>query len=128
MNPISTAEMIALRAEVAAAACDTPCTIKRPVKTPDGRLTNTVTYSTIATVNCGIKATTVTNLRSSHALTQEQINLFGVQVVWEINFPWGTNVQAQDHLFIGSDELVALIDVSLQSYSTLNTMIAGEIK
>jgi hypothetical protein len=128
MLAVSAAEMAALRADVAAAACDTSCVIKRKVATPDGRLTNTEVYNTVATVLVGIKSPTVAAMRSSRGMTQELIELIGSQTIWEINFPFGTDVRHQDHLVIGADTMVVLVDISQQSYSTLVTVIAGEIK
>ncbi len=121
MKPISASELAGLRTEVAAAACDTSCIVKRPVLTPDGRLTNTVTYSTITTVKVGMKQPT----SAQCALFAQKI---GNSVAWQVKFPVGTDVLSGDHLVIGSNTLVVEADLSPQSYSTLNTYLAVEIK
>jgi hypothetical protein len=121
MNPISSAELAALRAEVAAAACDQSCIVKRPIKTPDGRLSNTVTLTTIGTISVGMKQPT-TGQATLYA------SLLANQVAWQLKFPSGSNVQAGDHLFIGSDVLIAQVSLTPQSYSTLDTWLAVEHK
>jgi hypothetical protein len=121
MKPISAAEMASLRADIAALACDTSCIVKRPVLTPDGRLTNTVTLSTITTVNVGMK-------QPSAAQCALFAGKIGNSVAWQVKFPTGTDVQSGDHLVIGSNTLVVEADLSPQSYSTLNTYLAVEIK
>src|SRR5690349_20836419 len=99
MNPISTAEMTALRAEVAAASLDLDCTIKRAATTKDSWGTERETLNTVSSTKAGMKAPKATTLEA-YALR------IGSKLAWEINFTYGTDVREQDHLFIGSDEMV----------------------
>ncbi len=121
MNPIATAELTSLRAEIAAAACDTSCTIKRQTTTADGLGSGSGTYTTVSTVNVGLKPPNATQL-------QAYDYMIGASKAWMVKFPYGTDVREQDHLVIGSDTLVVQSDVSLSSYSALTMMLAVEVK
>jgi len=119
MNPISSAEMTALRAEVAAAALDLDCTIKRPPRTPDAWGSQSGNLATLVTTKAGMKSPRATTL-------EVYADRIGSKKAWEVNFTYGQDVQEQDHLFIGSAEMVVQAILSVQSYSTLTTVLATE--
>jgi hypothetical protein len=121
MKPISAAEMASLRADVAALACDTSCVVKRKTSTKDAWGTRTESFSTVTTVNVGLKSP------AAHEL-QVYAYMIGSSKAWMVKLPYGTDVRTQDHLILGSDTLVVQADVSLSSYSTLTTMLAVEFK
>src|ERR1022692_1662252 len=112
MKPISAAELTSLRADVPAVACDTSCAIKRKTRTSDGYGTGTESFSTVATVNAGLKSPTARDL-------QAFAYLIGSLKAWIVHFPYGTDVRTQDHLVMGSDTLVVQANVSLSSYSSM---------
>lgn len=120
MNPISAAEMTALRSEVATASLDLDCTIKRPAKTSDAWGTNAEpTLNTVTSTKAGMKSPTPATLET-------YASRIGAKLAWEINFTYGTDVQEQDSLFIGSDKMIVQAILSQQSYSTLTTVLATE--
>jgi hypothetical protein len=120
MNPISSAEMALMRADVAA-LLDLDCTIKRPTKTKDAWGTDTEVLNTISPN--GLKA----GMRSPKATTLE-IHAFriGSKLAWEVDLPYATDVAELDHIIIGSDEMVVQALLSVQSYNTLTTVLATE--
>lgn len=119
--PPTAAEMAQIRADVAAIVFDTSCTIKRPVKTPDGRMTNTEVDTTIATVNVGIKSPTVSQATL-------YAGLIGSQIAWMVSMPYGTDCTSGDHLYTSSNRMIVQADLSPQSYSSMNTVLAVEIE
>lgn len=118
MNPISADEMTALRADVGA-TLDLDCTIKRPPGTPDAWGSQGGSLATIAMVKSGMKSPRATTL-------EVYADRIGSKKAWEVNFTYGEDVQEQDHLFIGSAEMVVQAILSEQSYSTLTTVLATE--
>ena len=120
MNAVSSTELTAMRAEVAAATCDTACIVKRKATTVDGFGTSTVVYNTASTTKVGLRSPNSKEL----ALYAEMI---GASKAWMVRFAWGYDVRELDHLVIGSDTLIVQADVSLSSYSALTTMLAMEV-
>jgi hypothetical protein len=119
--PPTAAEMAQIRADVAAVALDLSCQIQRKAVTSDGMGQGSEVYNTVATVNVGMISPSATHL-------QNYDYLIGALSTWQVNFPYGTDVRAQDHLVIGSDTLVVQVNLSLQSYSSLTTVLASEVK
>jgi hypothetical protein len=123
MNPISAAELTALRAEVPVAALDTSCAIQRrsSTVTSDGMAQNVAPFSTIATVGAGMKQPSAQHLANYDYLVS------GLST-WEVHFAYGTDVRVGDHLVMGSDTLVVQADLSLSSYTTIKCVLASEVK
>jgi len=119
MNPISNAEITALRAEVAAAALDLDCTIQRPPMTPDAWGSRSGEPVTVVTVKAGMKSPTP-------AVLEAYADRIGAKLAWQVNFTYGTDVRELDHLVIGTDTMVVQAILSQQSYSTLTTVLATE--
>lgn len=115
------AEMAQLRADVAAIALDLDCVIQRATPTKDAWGTETENWATIATLKAGMKSPRPATLDVYAAR-------IGAKLAWEVNFPYGTDVQEQDHLLIGSETMVVQAVLSVQSYSTLTTVLATETK
>ena len=120
MNPISDVEMTALRAEVAA-LLDLDCTIQRPTKTKDAWGTETEVFNTIS--SNGLKA----GMKSPRpAVLDAYADRIGAKLAWEVDLPYGTDVQELDHVIVGTDTMVVQANLSQQSYATLTTVLAVE--
>jgi hypothetical protein len=118
---LSDSELASIRSDVAAAACDTPCTIQRKTATKDAFGTETETWATIASVNVGMRQPSAGQL-ANYAF------LIGSLAAWQVNMPVGTDVKHQDHLIIGGVTMVVQVDLSPQSYNALTTVLATEIR
>lgn len=117
------AEMAQLRADVAAIALDLDCTIQRATASKDAWGTETEVFNTISPSD--LKA----GMRSPKPATLDvYASRIGAKLAWEVDFPYGTDVQEQDHLLIGSETMVVQAILSQQSYSTLTTCLATETK
>jgi hypothetical protein len=104
---------------VAAIALDLDCTIQRATTSKDAWGTETETFNTIATLKAGMKS-------PKPATLEAYASRIGAKLAWQVNFAYGTDVQEQDHLIIGSDTMVVQAILSQQSYSTLTTVLATE--
>jgi hypothetical protein len=118
---IPAAELAQIRSDVADAALDIPCIIKRKVTTPDGRGSFTESFSTIDTVNVGMTEPSAGQL-ANYAYLIESL------AAWQIKFPYGTDVQHQDHLIINGETLVVQVDLAPRSFASLLTVLASEVK
>jgi len=123
MLPVSDAELASIRAEAASAACDTPCTIQRSTITKDAWGSETQTYNTISPSGmlAGMKPPTAGQLANYDFL-------IGSLEAFQVQFPYGTDVQREDHLIIGGVTLVAQADLSPQSYNALVTFLATIVR
>ena len=122
MNPISTAELLSIQNDVAAAACDKSCAIQRlPTSTPDSRGVPSGNYSTIYTVQAGMRQPTGTHL-------QNYDYLIAAMDTWLVHFPVGTDVRAQDKLLIEGQTLEVQVILAPQSYPALFSVLASEVK
>lgn len=121
MLPISAAELAQIQSDVAAAALDKTCQILRPTNTPNSRGVPPGTFTTIATVACGMRQPTGTHLQNFDYL-------IGGLATYQVQFPVGTDVKAQDHLVIDGQELTVQIVLNPQSYPALLTVLASEKK
>lgn len=115
------AEMAQLRADVANIALDLDCVIQRATTSKDAWGTETETWATIATLKAGMRS-------PKPATLDVYASRIGAKLAWEVNFTYGTDVQEQDHLLIGSETMVVQAVLSVQSYSTLTTVLATETK
>jgi hypothetical protein len=115
------AEMARIRSDVAAIALDLDCVIQRPTRTKDAWGSETGEPVTISPV--GLKA----GMRSPKATTLEAYaDRIGAKLAWEVDLPYGTSVQEQDHVIIGADTMVVQAELTQQSYPTLTTVLATE--
>jgi head-tail adaptor len=121
MNAVSAAEMAAIRSEIASAALDLPCVIKRKTQSRDAYGTATETWATVATVNAGVSSPSMTHL-------QNFAYLIGSSITYQVNLPYGQDIQVDDHLEMGSDILVVQVEISQQSYSAVSTVLASKVE
>lgn len=122
MLPVSASELAQIQSDVSAAALDKTCQIQRlPASTPNSRGVPSGSYSTVATVACGMRQPTSTHLEN-YAYMIEAL------AAWLVQFPVGTDVRAQDHLLIEGQTLTVQVILSPQSYPGLLSVIAGELK
>jgi hypothetical protein len=117
------AELAQIRADVASVALDLNCIIQRKTETLDAWGTSTTIWDTISP--SGLKAGMKSPSPSMLMIYAEQI---GAKLAWQVNFPWGTDVQIQDHIIIGNDTMIVQAILSQQSYSSLTTVLAVEIQ
>jgi hypothetical protein len=61
-------------------------------------------------------------------MLQAYADLISAELVWQVNFLYGTDVRHGDHLVIGTDTMVVQAILSQQSYSSLMTVLAVETK
>jgi hypothetical protein len=120
MNPISAAELASIRADLAAAVCDTPCTQQRSTTTPDAWGSATETPTTVGTPNIGLE-------KPSGGLLQQFAELIASQRTWVVHLPYGTDVRQRDQLVIGTTTLIVQELLGLQSLAGLTDVIATEI-
>lgn len=118
---ISASELAQLQADIAAIALDKTCQIQRPPTTPNSRGVPSGTYTTITTVKAGMRQPTGTHLQNFDYL-------IGGLATWQVQFPVGTDVKAQDRLLIDGQELTVQIVLNPQSYAALLTVLASEKK
>lgn len=118
---ISASELAQLQADITAIALDQTCQIQRPTNTPNSRGVPPGTYTTVATVACGMRQPTGTHLQNFDYL-------IGGLATYQVQFPIGTDVRAQDHLLIQNQVLVVQIVLNPQSYAVLLTVLASEKK
>lgn len=122
MLPISASELAQIQTDVAAAALDKSCQIQRmSPNTPNTRGVPSGSYSTVATVACGMRQPTSTHLENYAYLIE-------ALAAWLVQFPVGTDVRAQDHLIIDGQTLTVQVILTPQSYPALLSVIASELK
>lgn len=115
-------ELADIRADVTAIALDKTCVIQRlPTSTPDSRGVPSGSYATIATVAAAMRQPTSTHLENFDYL-------IGALATWMVQFPVGTDVQAQDHLIIENQTLEVQVVLAPQSIQVLLTVLASEVK
>jgi hypothetical protein len=100
---------------------DLDCTIKRPPRTQDAWGSETGEPVTIAVTKVGMKS-------PKPAVLDAYADRIGAKLAWQVNFPYGTDVQEQDHLVIGVDEMVVQAELTQQSYPVFTTVLATETK
>lgn len=120
MNPVSAAEMASIRADLAAAVCDTACTQKRATSTPDAYGTATESLSTIATFNIGLE-------KPSGSLLTEFADLIASQRTWLAHCPYAQDVRQKDQLVISSKTLIVQELLDLRSMPGLTDCLASEV-
>jgi hypothetical protein len=122
---IPASELAKIRMDAANAALDLPCTIQRKTITKDNLGQATEVWNTIATCNVGMT-------QPSQQLLQNYDFMIGSLSAWQVKFPYGTNVAAQDHLLItgqfAQQVLVVQVILEPRSYAALLTILASEVK
>jgi hypothetical protein len=121
MNPVSTAELTAIQAEAANAACDLSCAIQRTTRTRGPQGGATPTFSTLYTVNAGMSEPTAGQLANYDFM-------IGDLATWQVKFAVGTDVKEQDRLVIAGQTLTVKKILAPRSYPTLLTCLASELK
>ncbi len=121
MNPVSASELASIRSDIQAASCDKTCVIQRKTKSSDGMLSETESWSTVATTVAGMRQPTAGQL-------QNYDFKIGSLSAWQVLLPYGTNVQEQDHLIIEGQTLVVQVLLDPHSYAGLLPVLASEVK
>ncbi len=123
MRAISAAEMTAIRTE-ALAILSIDCAIQRKTTAKDAWGSETETFATVVSVKVGIQVI----MRHTPGDLLAYADLIGARTAWRVNFPYSTDVRLQDHLVVGTDTMVVQAILNQQSYSSLTTVLAGEIQ
>jgi len=119
MGMLTSADLASLRAQ-AAAACDTACTIKQ-VTTSKG------TYGeTIETEGADIDTVALLE-KPSGGLLATYADLIAAQKTWLTHFPWGTDVEENSNLYIGSKKLKVQALLDLSSYPVFTDCLVTEV-
>lgn len=124
---LSAAELASIRADAANAALDLPCVIQRKTLTRDGAGQATSVWNTVSPdgLLAGMTEPTGGQLQNYNYLIEDL-------ATWQVKLPYGTDVQAQDHLLItgqlGQQTLVCQVVLEPRSYAALLTVIASEAK
>lgn len=121
MLPVSASELASIQADVQAAACDKTCVIQRKTASSDGMLSETESFSTIATTIAGMRQPSGGELANYEYV-------IGSLAAWTVLLPVGTNVTHQDHLLINGQTLVVQVLLDPHSYPALLPVIASEVK
>jgi len=123
MLPVSALELAQLQNDVAQAACDKPCVIKRKVTTKDAYGSETEVFNTISPngLKAGMTEPGGTSL-------QNYAYIIGGLATWHLKFPIGTDVKLQDHVIIEGNTMVVQVNLTPRSYPSLITILATEIK
>jgi hypothetical protein len=121
MPPVSIYELTSMRSDIALAACDQSCVVSRKTTAPDGMGSGADTYTVINTTVAGLQTPSATDL-------QNYAEMISAKETWTVNFPYGTDIQRQDHLLIGGFILEVQAKLSPQSYDTLTTVLASTIE
>lgn len=122
---VSASELTQIRSDAVAIVCDTTCTVQRETRTSDGMGQATSSWNTVLTCNVGVAEPTAGHL-------QNYAYLIADLAAWQVKFPYGSDIQAQDHLLITGQEtqqtLVVQVLLEPRSYAALLTVIATELK
>jgi hypothetical protein len=121
MLPVSGSELAGIQADLAAAVCDKPCTIKRATLVDDGYGTQTETLSTVANTKVGLE-------KPSGGLLQNYSELIASQATWLVHFPYGQDVREKDELHVLGSSLIVQEMLDLRSLPGLTDVLATEIK
>jgi hypothetical protein len=119
-NPIPLGELTAIRS-TAAAILDLDCIISRKTVTQDSTLHLTETWAVINDVLAGMAQPTAGQLANYDYL-------IGSLASWQIRLPFGTDVQAQDHLLIAGQTLIVQVLLNPRSFAGTVLLLASEVK
>lgn len=118
-NPISTAEIAAIRTE-AALALDKTCVIQRKVRTPVASGGASTLPVPIATVMAGMSQPTASQLANYGYL-------IGSLSAWQLKMAVGTDVKEKDVLVIEGRTLYVQKVLTPRSYAVLLTLLVTEV-
>lgn len=121
MNAVSSTELASIRADLAAAVCDTACTLKRPVLTPDAYGYQGEALSNVATFNVGLE-------KPSGSLLTEFAGLIASQATWVTHCPHGQDVRQKDQLVISGKTLIVQELLGPRSLNGFADVLASEVK
>jgi hypothetical protein len=114
------AELDAIRADLAAIVCDTPCVIKHVT-------IGTGTYGEpTETEGMGIEAMAGLEAPGKSTLTQ-YATLIASKTTWVVHFPYGTDVQENSNIYIKNDKLKVQGLLDLRSFNGLTDVLAVEV-
>lgn len=119
---IPASELASIQADLQSACCDKTCVIQRSSMTKDiyGNPTRGG-YATVATVKAAMAQPTATQLQN-YAFRIES------EAAWQVKFPYGTDVQVEDHLIIENQTLHVHVLLDPHTVPGLLTVIAAELK
>ena len=129
MNPITQSEMNLIMAQQNA-LLDLPCLVERKTLTSDGVGTSTESWTTVYSawsvgnpsgLKCGMQQPSTTQLT---ALASR----FAGLAVYNVRFPNTTVLRNQDRLTVAGEKLIVQMEATPQSWSTLLTVLATELK
>lgn len=125
MPILTDAQMQPFRTLFSNLACDKECVIKRPTRTNDAYGSQTLTLTTIATVNVLIPKP---DARGASTL-QEYAALIAGKVTQLVEFPYGQDVRQNDQLtFTGSNKTLIVQKVlEPGSFSISTSVVVVEI-
>jgi hypothetical protein len=121
MNPISSAELASIRADIQAAAMDQTCQIQRKTTTDDGLGSASEIWVTITTTVCGMT-------QPGAGLLENYGYKIGSLATWVVELPYGTNVQELDHIIVDGQTLEVQVLLDPRSYAGCVMVLASEIK
>lgn len=121
MNPISSAELASIRADIQAAAMDQTCVIQRKTTTDDGLGSKSEIWATVATTVCGM-------IQPGAGLLENYGYKIGSLATWQVCLPYGTDVTALDHLIVFGATLEVQVLLDPRSYPACVMLLASEIK
>jgi hypothetical protein len=121
VKAVSAAELTAIRAETASAACDLACVVKRNTGgSADGYGTSTEGLTTIETTTAGMA-----NPQAS--LLQNYAYKIGSLATFLVQLPYGSSALEDDILAIAGKTLKVQIVLDPSSYQALHTVLASEV-
>ena len=121
MNPVSASELASIQRDLVAAVCDKTCVTKRPTKSQDGMLSESVTYNLVETTVIGLSEPTGSQLQNFDYK-------IGTLKAFQGKMPVTANVQEQDHLDVDGQELIVQAILTPRSYAGLLTVLVTEVQ
>lgn len=118
--PLGTQEWADIRSTAQAALTDS-CQIQRAVKTSDGAGSESLSWSTVATVAAKISTPT-------GGYIGEMASRLSEQASFQVSLPNGTDVRVTDRLVIDSQTLTVQAVYDPQTYSSLVRVLASELR
>jgi hypothetical protein len=121
---VPASELAQIRADLATAVCDKPCSIQRSAGVTAGPTGEAIKdYQTISPVDLMAGMTQPTGGQLAN-----YDYLIGSLAAWQVKFPYGTDVQEQDYLLIEGQTLVVQVELDPHSYAGLTPVLATELK
>ncbi|HET8906193.1 MAG TPA: head-tail adaptor protein [Ktedonobacterales bacterium] len=119
---IPASELAAMRATASSALDISGVQIQRKSVTDNGNGTQSITWSTIATV-------AATEAKPTASVMQQYSGVIGSATVWTLRLPYGTSYHADDRILMPSGETRRIsADLSDSSYSTCALLLVARIQ